>query len=215
MADFFDMFTSTKKKFIPLFENSALNLVESAKTLLLMVQDTTPESRKKHYEEIEKLEHIGDGYTHNIFTELGETSVTPFDRKDIRNLASALDDVVDFIQGSAKKIEVYKIKTPEPYITRFAVLIDKCAAELLSAVRGINLKDVEGVRSSCIRINSHENQADDALDTVTAIMFAEWTDAIEIIKMREVYYMLEMATDKCEDAANVLESIALSFRNSA
>src|SRR6185312_9847089 len=109
MANLFKFLIPQEKKFFPLFERASANLLETSKTLTLMVNTTDKEKRREYLREVERLEHIGDTVTHQIFTELGTTFITPFDREDIHALTSAVDDVVDFIHGSAKRIELYKI----------------------------------------------------------------------------------------------------------
>jgi len=197
-----------EKKFFPLFEKASSNLLQTSVLLTQMVNTADAHKRKELLREIERLEHIGDSVTHEIFTELGTTFITPFDREDIHALTSVLDDVVDFIYGSAKRIELYKIKVPESNIGKLAELIEKSGEELHKAVFGLrDLKNVESIREACIRINSIENHADDIFENAVAHLFEYEKDAIEIIKMKEVLSVLETATDKCEDAANVLETI--------
>ena len=183
-------------------------MLATAVVLHKMVNTNEPEKRKELLREIEKLEHIGDSVTHEIFTELGTTFITPFDREDIHSLTSALDDVVDFIHGSAKRLEMYKIPLPDDTISKFAELIEKASNELHTAVSELkNLKNVDLIKAACVRVNSIENHADDIFDSAIARLFEEKKDAIEIMKIKEVLSVLETATDKCEDAANVLESI--------
>jgi len=208
MANLFSFLVPQEKKFFDLFEKASSNLLETAIVLTKMVNTTDDSKRKELLREIERLEHIGDTVTHDIFTELSTTFITPFDREDIHALASAVDDVVDFIHGSAKRIELYKIKVPDANISKFAELIEKGGEELHKAILGLrDLKNVDTIRAACVRINSIENHADDIFDNAIARLFEEKTDAIEVIKIKEVLSVLETATDKCEDAANVLETI--------
>lgn len=208
MANILGFLVPQEKKFFPLFEKASSNLLQTAGVLTQMVNNTDADKRKDLLREIERLEHIGDSVTHEIFTELSTTFITPFDREDIHALTSAVDDVVDFIHGSAKRMELYKIKVPDTNISKFAELIEKGAEELHKAISGLrDLKNVDAIRSACVRINSIENHADDIFDNAIARLFEEEKDAIQIIKVKEVLSVLETATDKCEDAANVLETI--------
>lgn len=208
MANILGFFAPQEKKFFPLFEKASGNLLQTAGVLTKMVNNTDADKRKELLREIERLEHIGDSVTHDIFTELSTTFITPFDREDIHALTSAVDDVVDFIHGSAKRMELYKIKVPDTNISKFAELIEKGAEELHKAITGLrDLKNVDSIKAACVRINSIENHADDIFDNAIAHLFEEEKDAIQIIKMKEVLSVLETATDKCEDAANVLETI--------
>ncbi|HTA81918.1 MAG TPA: DUF47 family protein [Bacteroidia bacterium] len=208
MANLFSFLVPQEKKFFDLFEKASSNLLETSIVLTKMVNTTDGDKRKELLREIERLEHVGDTVTHDIFTELSTTFITPFDREDIHALTSAVDDVVDFIHGSAKRIELYKIKVPDTNISKFAELIEKGSEELHKAILGLrDLKNVDSIRAACVRINSIENHADDIFDNAIARLFEEKTDAIEVIKIKEVLSVLETATDKCEDAANVLETI--------
>jgi predicted phosphate transport protein (TIGR00153 family) len=207
MANLFKFLIPQEKKFFPLFEKASGNLLETSKILTKMVNCSDHEKRKEYLREIEKLEHIGDSVTHQIFTELSTTFITPFDREDIHALASAVDDVVDFIHGSAKRIEIYKIPVPDNNISKFAELIEKGSEELNKAIYGLRGLKVDDIKVACVHINSIENHADDVFDNAIARLFEEKKDAIEIIKVKEVLSVLETATDKCEDAANVLETI--------
>jgi predicted phosphate transport protein (TIGR00153 family) len=208
MANLFSFLIPQEKKFFPLFEKASSNMKAAAAMLQQMVDTADPAKRKEMLREIEKLEHIGDNVTHEIFVELSTTFITPFDREDIHALTSALDDVVDFIHGSAKRMDIYKIPLPDANISKFAELIDKAAGELHIAVCELkNLKNVDLIKAACVRINSIENHADDIFDSAIARLFDENKDAIYIIKIKEVLSVLETATDKCEDAANVIESV--------
>ncbi len=208
MANLFKFLIPQERKFFPMFEKASGNVVMIAKALVQMVNERDGLKRKDILREIEKLEHIGDSVAHEIFIELGTTFITPFDREDIHALTSALDDVADFIHGSAKRMEMYKLSLPDSTISRLAELLEKAAEELHTAVSGLkNLKNADIIKAACVRINSIENHADDIFDTAIASLFDNQVNAIEILKSKEVLSVLETATDKCEDAANVLETI--------
>ena len=155
-------------------------------------------------------EHKLDDLTHEIFVQLGENFITPFDREDINYLASGLDDIADFMYASAKYIYLYK--TPlNPAYTEFSLLIYKSCQEIENAIK--NLKDFKNpkeVKESCIKINSYENIADDVLSQATVKLF-ETEDAINIIKIKSVLEYLETVTDKAEDVANTIESIVIKY----
>jgi uncharacterized protein len=199
------------RKFFPLFEQATSNLVKTSKLLVELV-NVEPEKRKELVKEIEHQEHQGDNLTHLIFNELSRNFITPFDREDIHALASAIDDVLDFIHGSAKRIDLYKIKElPEP-IVMLADVILKGAIELNVAVRNLeDMKQIMLIKESCVKINSLENHADDVFNMGIAKLFEEEKDAIQIIKIKEVLQSLETATDKCEDAANVIQTILVKY----
>lgn len=204
----FHFFQPKDKVFYSLFEKATANLIDISKALVEMVTTSSPARKKELIREIERLEHIGDNITHETFHELSANFITPFDREDIHALISAIDDVADYVHGSSKRIEIYKIGTMSPSIIKLAELIQKCSDELHTAVCELrNMRNINKIKEACVRINSIENHADDIYDMEIAKLFEEEKNAIEIIKMKEVLYALETATDKCEDAANVLESI--------
>jgi len=158
------------------------------------------------------MEHANDELTHQLFTELGRNFITPFDREDIHYLATAMDDVADYIYSSAKKINFYRVNPNDTGIQKFAELIEQGCQHVHKAV--IELRDMKNMRSiteSLVRINSIENQADDVFDMSIERLFALEEDAKEVIKKREIYQVLEIATDKCEDVANVIESIIIKY----
>jgi predicted phosphate transport protein (TIGR00153 family) len=199
------------RKFFPLFEQSTNNLVKASKVLVELV-NTTPDKRKEMIREIEHLEHQGDNITHMIFNELSRNFITPFDREDIHALASAIDDVLDFIHGSAKRIELYKVTELSESITLLADCILKGSIELNIAVKNLeNMKQIMIIKESCVKINSLENHADDVFNSGIARLFEEEKDPIKIIKIKEILSALETATDKCEDAANTIQTILVKY----
>jgi len=210
MANLINLLIPKEKKFFTLFERASENLHTISKALVEMVNASSPEKRKELIKEIEHLEHVGDNITHETFNELSSTFITPFDREDIHDLTAALDDIVDFIHGSAKRIELYKVTEIHPSFIKLAGLIEKGAGEIHNAVSELrNMKNVNKIKEACVRINSIENHADDIFDMTIAQLFEEEKDAIKVIKIKEILSALETATDKCEDVANALETIIL------
>lgn len=204
----FQYFIPKDRKFFPLFEQATTNLIKLGETLVEAVNITDGTKRSELFKEIEKLEHVGDGITHQIFLELGRNFITPFDREDIHYLVSALDDIADNIHDSANRMELYKVTVITEPIKKLSELILQACQDLDKAVRELrNLKNIRNIADSCIRINSVENQADYVFERAVADLFDHETDAITLIKYKEVLASLEAATDRCEDAANVLENI--------
>jgi hypothetical protein len=125
-------------------------------------------------------------------------------------LVSAVDDIVDYINGASKRMELYKVEEMTPAIVKLAELILKGAEELEVAILELkNLKNVTKIKEATVRINSIENHADDIFDMAIAKLFEEEKNAVEVIKMKDVLSMLETATDKCEDAADVINTILI------
>ena len=204
----FQFFQPKDKIFFVLFEKATANLIAISSTLVELVNTASPSKRKELSREIERLEHVGDNITHETFHELSANFITPFDREDIHSLISAIDDIADYIHGATKRIDIYRVDNMTPAIIKLAELIAASSLELHNAVCELkNMKNINKIKEACIRINSIENHADDIFDMTIAKLFEEETNAIEIIKMKEVLLALETATDMCEDAANVLESI--------
>jgi uncharacterized protein len=200
------------RKFFPLFEQATQNLIKASKVLNEMVTTPVSDRRKELIKEIEHLEHTGDNITHMIFNELSRNFITPFDREDIHALTSAIDDVLDFIHGSSKRIELYRVEVLDESVIKLAEIILKGSLELNVAV--VNLKDMknlDAIKESCVKINSLENEADDVFNRSIASLFETEKDAIQIIKIKELLSALETATDKCEDAANVIQSILIKY----
>ena len=208
----FQFLVPRDRKFYPLFEEASANLVVISKVLLEMLTTTGLEKRKVLIRQIEKLEHTGDEITHRIFKEVGFTFITPFDREDIQRLASVLDDVLDFIHGAAKRVELYKVDPIHPAMIKLAELIVQSSEQVNIAVSGLrNSRNYTRVREALVKINSLENHADDVFDNAVARLFEDNVSALEVIKIKEVLSALETATDKCEDAANVMESVIVKF----
>ncbi|HSR37654.1 MAG TPA: DUF47 family protein [Phnomibacter sp.] len=198
--------------FYELFESVADNLELMGKKLKDIVSETDFDKRAALIKQVEDLEHKNDEVTHRIFTELGRNFITPFDREDIHYLASALDDIADYIYASAKKINFYRVNPNDIGISKFAELIDQGCMQVKIAVKELrNMKNVRNITEALVRVNSIENQADDVFDLSIERLFASEPDAKEVIKKREIYQVLELVTDKFEDAGNVIESIIIKY----
>ena len=197
------------EKFYVFFEESAQNLVNAA-DLLQGFRQGSAEERKSLVEKIHDLEHQGDTVTHNIYSELNATFVTPFDREDIHHLASALDDVMDFIDGSAARFVLYKLKECPKDMAKLIETINSSVRELQ---RGVTLlrdfRKSDELQNILKKINEYENDADAIFEHAVADLFDNERDPIQVIKLKEIYVSLETATDKCEDAANVMEALLI------
>ena len=206
-------FLPKDKVFYNLFENASANLEKIAKKLVLVVNEPDFNKRAAIIKEMEDLEHQNDEITHQIFLELGRNFITPFDREDIHSLATALDDIADYIYYSGKKINFYNIDpTKDSGVQKTAEMIELAVLAVNQAVVELrNLKNTQKIVECVIKINSIENSADDIFDLNMEKLFASDVDAKELIKMRELYQTLETVTDKCEDAGNVIESIVVKY----
>ena len=206
------IFLPKDKVFFQLFENVAESMAHMAEKLKEVVHEKDFEKRAVLIKEIEDLEHVNDDYTHRIFTELGRNFITPFDREDIHYLATALDDICDYIYASAKKINFYKVSPDDVGFHKMADLILNSCSEVKKAVGELrDMKNLRRITDAMVSINSIENQADDIFDMSIEKLFETEPDAKEVIKKREIYQVMEIVTDKCEDAANVIESIIIKY----
>lgn len=196
-------------KFFKHFERDVDNLLLAAQVFKeLMSNAISKEERAQKIKRIEELEHRGDEITHIIFSELGATFLTPFDREDIHALASKLDDILDYIQGAATRLVLYQVKKISSDQEALAGLIHDQVVELHKAILNLrHFKDGQYIRDSLVRINSIENEADDLFERAIAELFDTCDDPIKLIKTKELLVSLETATDQCEDAANVIETI--------
>ncbi len=206
------IFLPKDKVFFQLFENVSETVVQMADKLKAVVHEKDFEKRAVLIREIEDLEHVNDNYTHRIFTELGRNFITPFDREDIHYLATALDDICDYVYASAKKINFYKVNPDDVGFHKMAELIANSCGEVRKAVSELrDMKNLRRITDAMVTINSIENQADDVFDMSIEKLFENEPDAKEVIKKREIYQVMEIVTDKCEDAANVIESIIIKY----
>lgn len=206
------LFTPKDKVFYSLFEEVAGTVAKMGRLMKDVVSETDFDKRAALIARMEDLEHVNDDLTHKIFTELGRNFITPFDREDIHYLASSLDDICDYIFASAKKINFYRVNPNDPGIQKMADLIDQGAEQIRNAVLELrNMKNMRQMTDALVKVNSIENQADDIFDLSIDRLFETEPDAKEVIKKREIYQVMEIVTDKCEDAANVIESIIIKY----
>lgn len=208
ISNLFSFMIPKNAMFFDLFAEDTTNLVEQAKVFHQMFQMRDQEQVAAAIRTIRDLEHKGDEITHRIFMELSENFITPFDREDIHSLATSIDDIADFINGCASRIQLYNVKEFSKTMELMSEVLLKQVMEIDVAVRDMRqMKNAQRVREAIVRINSLENHADDLFDDSIARLFSEAVDPLELIKTKEVLSSLETATDKCEDVANVLESI--------
>ena len=196
--------------FYDLLEESAQNLVKAGVELKKIPLCKTQAQRVEAAKKIQDIEHDGDSITHRIFSELNSTFVTPVDREDIHELASALDDVLDHIDGCANRFSLYKISRAPIAVDKLIDVLVLSIEELKNGVHLLRrLNETEKLQASFKKVNEYEKQADDIIDQAVADLFDKEKNPIQIIKLKEVFVGLETATDKCEDAANVLEGILI------
>jgi uncharacterized protein len=201
ISNIFSFLVPKNALFFDLFAEDTANLVEQARVFNTLFTTHDKDQQLAIIRRVKELESVGDEITHKIFLE-------PFDREDIHALATSLDDIADYIHGSASRIELYNVKEFSKTMEMLSEVIVKQVIEIDAAVKDMkNMRNAQRVREAIIRVNSLENHADDLFDEAIGRLFAEEVPALELIKIKEVLANLETATDKCEDVANVLESI--------
>ena len=201
-------FIPREEKFFEFFEESAHNIVAASKVLKQLVD--TWETVEGRVEEIKELEHKGDNITHEVMARLHRTFVTPFDREDIALLTKSLDDVLDFIDTTARAMLLYKVNRPGQRAKELADIIIQAADEVEKVVLDLRHRaKLKQILERCVEINRLENMADVIYRAAIAELFEDTTDIADVIKWREIYEHMESATDRCEDVANVIEGVAL------
>ncbi|PYM37459.1 MAG: DUF47 domain-containing protein [Candidatus Rokuibacteriota bacterium] len=195
-------------RFFDYFEQQSQQIIKAG-TLLSELVHNFADARAKAFA-IKEVEHAGDQITHEMFRRLNTTFITPIDREDIHDLATRLDDVLDFIEAVAERLVVYRIKEPTSACRALAELIVAQIAAMDRCIRCLRTMD-PGFHEHAVEVNRLENRADSLLRETLAAMFEEQPDPIEVIKWKEIYETLEAVTDRCEDVANVIEGIILKM----
>jgi predicted phosphate transport protein (TIGR00153 family) len=197
--------------FFDMFEEAAQNITLASEALTGLLSATSEEERRKIVAEIQDYEHQGDAITHKIFSALSSTFVTPFDPEDIHLLASAMDDILDNIDGSARRFLLYKLEGCPQDMFFLVQSLQRSVAELQRGLHFLRkMQKTTEMKEIIRRINDYEGEADDIFAHAVADLFDKYADnPVQIIKLKEVYVSLETATDMCEDAADVLETILI------
>jgi predicted phosphate transport protein (TIGR00153 family) len=195
-----------EEKFSDYFEQAAQNILRGAETLKTMMDLYLHPQQSAS--KLKDLEHEGDRITHEIIKKLNQTFITPFDREDIYSLTSALDDVLDLIEAAADRMVLYNIASPTPEARALSNIIYQSCQEIEKAIVLLRRLD-EVYYKHCVEINRLENEADRITRDAIARLFQGDYSPYEVIKWKEIYETLEASTDKCEDAANIIEAVIL------
>jgi hypothetical protein len=194
-----------ESSFFDLFIGQGATVQEGAKALLDLLEDYTDVPAK--VDRIKEIEHRGDTITHDVMTRLNQTFITPLDQEDIHRIASRVDDVLDLIDAAASRLVIYNVDKIRPGVPDLARSLLAATDQMSAALR--SLEKQEHILQYCIEINRLENESDRISRTLTAQLFDEEKDPVQIIKWKEIIEVIETAVDKCEDVANVLESVVL------
>jgi uncharacterized protein Yka (UPF0111/DUF47 family) len=198
-------------QFYNLFDLAAENAVEMATLLVSAVNMDDADDREHVFKQIDKLENTGDDITHKIYLALDKVVFTPLNRKDIHTLASAIDDVADFIHEASERMYLYNIIDFIPAIQQIAAIILQASTEIEKAVKLLRLhKQGENILALCRQIREHERESDQVYYNALAQLFADEKDAITLIKYREILHSLETTTNKCKNATEVLQAIMIN-----
>ncbi len=181
--------------------------IQQASNVLVEMMQSERGGFESYVKRVKDLEHECDELTHTITVKLNKSFITPFDREDIFALTVALDDVCDYIDAGARAVLMYDIKEVSQHVKHFAKVIQSLAMEINSAVS--MLSKPNGLNQHIVEIHRLENEADDVYFRAIGELFQNETDPITVIKLKELYEILENATDRCESVANIVESIIL------
>jgi predicted phosphate transport protein (TIGR00153 family) len=194
-----------KDIFFTQFSQHAQNALEAAQALDRLFNDFTDVEKKVR--EIHAIEHYGDKLTHEIMRELNETFVTPLDREDIIGLASKIDDVTDVSYDVSEIVQIYKLKSVRKGAARQTQTLVAAATEMVAMMS--NLEKLKGLEQHWIKLHTYENEGDQILRDSLSELFTNESDAIEIIKWKDIHSLIEVALDRCEDVANIVETIVI------
>ena len=194
--------------FFELFNSHAERIVEGSRELVAMI--TTFQDVEKHAQYIDTAERAADKITHETITLLHKTFITPFDRDQIHQLITAMDDVLDLMQDVAESIVLYDIRKITPESKQLAEICQMCCERVRSAVGLLkNVKEAEAILKTCQEIDRLESDADRVMRSAMSKLFRDESDVKQLIKLRTIYELLEQITDRCEDVANLIEGIVL------
>ncbi len=204
-------FMPKEERFHELLEKATKNLLLSAQVFSEIAHAASLEDRRVKGVQLKALERDGDGITREIFEALNTTFITPFDREDIRSLASDLDDILDHLEGVAKYLVLFELaEAPEP-LRRFAEILSAMAVEI-DRIRSLiwDMGNIQKIQEAMVRVSELENQGDSLYFTVISDLFHKGcTESIEILKWKEVYEGLEEACDRCKDFTHVVGNVVI------
>jgi predicted phosphate transport protein (TIGR00153 family) len=195
-------------RFFDLFNAHAAQIVEGGRALALLF--TNFEAAAVHAERIDVAEHSADKITHETIALLHKTFITPIDRDQIHQLITNMDDILDLIQDTAESIVLYDIRRTSPEAQQLAQICQMTCERVKAAVGLLaNLRDTDAILKTCEEIDRLESDADRVMRSAMSRLFREEPDVKQLIKLRSIYELLELITDRCEDVANIVEGIVL------
>ena len=195
-----------EEQYFDLFVQMTNYISEAVHELKQMLADK-PANYKEYSQRIKRLEHACDELTHNISTRLNKSFITPFDREDIYLMSSALDDIVDLIDDAARAIIIFDVTEIRDYAQDFAGVLERMAEQLREIVA--TLQKPKNITQRLVEIHRLENDGDDIYHAAIAELFHEERDPLTVLKWKEIYEKLEAAVDRCENVANIIESVII------
>ena len=205
MASMLQRLIPREASFFGMFVEQARIIHEGAVALVDLLEDYTDVHKKA--ERIKDIEHQGDNQTHAIMTKLNQTFLTPFDREDIHELTTTMDDVLDLIDAVASRLVIYNVAQPRQGAAELARIVTKATQEIVGAVAVLEKRN--RILDHCVEINRLENESDRVSRDLIAKLFQDEQDPVHIMKWKEIFEVIETAADKCEDVANVIEGVVL------
>jgi len=202
------IFAPKEREFFDLFEEAGNNAVRAAELLELML-DTWPDHGEA-LRDVVVCEQEGDRITHDIIQRLNQTFVTPFDREDIIDLASAMDNIVDFIEEIADFLGLFRIEAPTDQAQRMARVLHEATRQVNGAMPA--LRRLEDIRTFMVEVNRLENEGDRILREAVATLFDHGIDPMMVIRLKDIYERLEDAIDATEAAMNIMSGIIIKNR---
>ena len=199
-------FLPKEEQYFDLFIQMTLYISDAARTLVEMLSDKNADF-EEYAQRIKGLEHACDELTHSVSTRLNKSFITPFDREDIYMMSTALDDIVDLIDDAARAIVIFDIQEINDHARRFADVIQRMAVELREIVS--ILQRPKSITPRLVEIHRLENEGDDIYHAAIAELFHEANDPLTVLKWKEIYEKLEAAVDRCENVANIIESVII------
>jgi predicted phosphate transport protein (TIGR00153 family) len=197
-----------EENFFEYFEELANKIEEGGQFFLEM-------TRNRDYSEakvarLKDIEHEADAITHRTYEKMHKTFLTPIDREDIYALVNKMDSIMDVIEATAIRIHLYKVKKPDDQIIKQVEILNEAIKKIKDIIHGLrNMKNSKMILDGCVEINTLENAGDVVLRTIMANLFENEKDAIELIKWKDIFYLLEEGIDVCEDVSNIVEGIVL------
>lgn len=209
---FLKFFQPKDKIFFTLIEKN-VDIAVQISELFLQAMKETGDKRAEILMKTSSLEHQADDITHQVHQELNKNFITPFDREDILALASALDDVIDYIDEVGSKINIYGFSEANEYLLKMADYNDLSVKELKNAIYGLRgMKELDKVNDACIRIHGYESKVDFLYNQALGDLIRNNKDnPVKIIVLKDLFEELEIVSDKCQDASNVIASIIIKY----